>query len=181
MNTQIEPTRSPILVIAFAIVAAFAAAANAQTPSPSPPPADAEAATAAATPAAVPASAPPHATGAVFTNYKGVSIGMTSSESRKKLGSPEDKGDEQDFYIFSSHETAQIFYDAEHKVKAMAITYTGDLDSALTPVQVFGEDIAPNAEGAIYHMVRYPDAGYWVSYSRTAGEDPIVSIAIQKM
>jgi hypothetical protein len=29
--------------------------------------------------------------------------------------------------------------------------------------------------------VRYPKAGFWVSYSRTAGDTPIVTIQIQKM
>jgi hypothetical protein len=29
--------------------------------------------------------------------------------------------------------------------------------------------------------VRYPKEGYWVSYSRTAGDTPIISITIQKM
>ena len=37
----------------------------------------------------------------VFREYRGVQIGMTAEEARKKLGNPKDKGDEQDFYIFS--------------------------------------------------------------------------------
>lgn len=128
-----------------------------------------------ATPVKTPAKAP------ALNDYKGIKIGTPTDDVRKKLGSPEDKGDEQDFYIFSDHETAQFFYDTDHTVKAIAITYTGDLGSALTPMQVFGEDIAPNAEGGVFNMVRYPEAGYWVSYNRSPGDNPVISIAIQKM
>jgi len=28
---------------------------------------------------------------------------------------------------------------------------------------------------------RYPEAGYWVSYNRIAGDKPIVTITVQKM
>ncbi len=183
MNTKIEPTRSLIIVFVLLIAGTLTVVTKAQTPSPTQTPAAPEAATPVVTPAVAPVakSALAQPKGVIFTNYKGIAIGMTSDEVRKKLGSPEDKGDDQDFYVFSSHETAQIFYDSDHTVKAMAITYTGDLHSALTPMQVFGEDIAPNAEGGIFNMVRYPEAGFWVSYNRTAGDNPIVSIAVQKM
>ena len=32
-----------------------------------------------------------------------------------------------------------------------------------------------------HKLVRYPKAGCWVSYSRTAGDTPIVTVTIQKM
>lgn len=118
---------------------------------------------------------------AALKDYKGVMIGTATNEVRKILGSPQDKGDDQDFYVFSDNESAQFFYDNDHKVKAIAITYMGNLSSALTPMQVFGIDVPPNAEGGIFNMVRYPEAGYWISYNRTSGDNPIISIAIQKM
>jgi hypothetical protein len=162
--------------------------AYAETPTPTPSPVVSQTMAPADTPVPVPEASPivspaPPAPKkkAALSDYKGIAIGTTTDDVRKKLGSPEDKGDDQDFYVFSDHETGQFFYDAEHKVKAIAITYTGNLASALTPVQVFGHDVAPNPEGGIFNMVRYPEAGYWISYNRTAGENPIISIAIQKL
>lgn len=116
-----------------------------------------------------------------FFPYRGVSIGMTADAARSALGAPKEKSNEMDLYIFSDTETAQVFYDAAQQVKAIAITYSGDLKSAPTPKLIFGEDVAPRPDGGIFKMVRYPKAGFWVSYNRTAGDDVVISIAIQKM
>jgi hypothetical protein len=51
----------------------------------------------------------------------------------------------------------------------------------ITPQQVFGEDFETKPDGSKHKLVRYPKAGYWVSYSRTAGDTPIVTITIQKL
>jgi hypothetical protein len=51
----------------------------------------------------------------------------------------------------------------------------------ITPQQVFGADFETKPDGSKHKLVRYPKAGCWVSYSRTAGDAPIVSITIQKM
>src|SRR6185295_6556473 len=53
---------------------------------------------------------------AAFKDYRGVQLGMTADEVRKKLGSPKDKSDAQDFFVFNENETAQIVYDDAHKV-----------------------------------------------------------------
>ena len=58
---------------------------------------------------------------------------------------------------------------------------TDPAKAAPAPKSVFGSDVAPKADGSIYRMVRYPKAGYWVSYSRTAGADPMVTVTMQKM
>jgi hypothetical protein len=115
-----------------------------------------------------------------FFPYKGVSVGMSTEAARKALGAPKDKSEAMDLYQFSDNETVQIFYGA-NAVTALAITYTGNLKAAPTPTDVFGEDAPPRPDGGIYKMVRYPKAGFWVSYSRTVGDDAIVSIAMQKM
>src|SRR5215813_12451599 len=47
----------------------------------------------------------------VFLDYRGIKLGWLADEVRKKLGSPANKGDEQDFYIFGEKETAQVLYD----------------------------------------------------------------------
>jgi hypothetical protein len=45
----------------------------------------------------------------LYSDYKGVRIGMTAAEARAKLGLPALKEDDQDFYVFSDKETAQLF------------------------------------------------------------------------
>src|SRR5215216_4571163 len=47
----------------------------------------------------------------IFHEYRGVKIGGLADEVRKKLGSPANKGDEQDFFVFGEKETAQVLYD----------------------------------------------------------------------
>jgi outer membrane protein assembly factor BamE (lipoprotein component of BamABCDE complex) len=116
-----------------------------------------------------------------FQEYKGVRIGMTTEEARKKLGSPTDKGDAQDFYVVSEKESVQVMYDGAHKVSALALIYMNAGDKAPTPKAVMGDELEARPDGSLYKLVRYPKAGYWVSYSRTAGNSPIVSVTMQKL
>ena len=117
-----------------------------------------------------------------FHEYKGVQIGWLAEDVRKKLGSPADKGDEQDFYVFGEKETAQILYDkATRKVTAISVDFMNGATGVITPQQVFGADIEAKPDGSKYKLVRYPKAGYWISYSRTAGDNPIITVTIQKL
>jgi hypothetical protein len=118
----------------------------------------------------------------IFQEYRGVQLGWLADDVRKKLGNPADKGDEQDFYVFGEKETAQILYDkATHKVTAISVDFMNGASGVITPQQVFGADFETKPDGSKHKLVRYPKAGYWVSYSRTAGDTPIVTITIQKM
>jgi len=118
----------------------------------------------------------------LFQEYRGVQIGWLADDVRKKLGNPADKGDEQDFYVFGDKETAQILYDkATHKVTAISVDFMSGAQDVITPQQVFGADFETKPDGSKHKLVRYPKAGYWVSYSRTAGDTPIVTITIQKL
>ncbi len=123
-------------------------------------------------------AAPAEAAEPLMREYKGVRLGMTAGEARQKLGEPADKGDQQDFYLFSESESAQIFYDASHQVKAISVQYAGA--SAPTPKNVLGADIEPSPDGSVHRRVNYRRAGCWVSYSRTAGEQPLVTVSVQK-
>lgn len=117
-----------------------------------------------------------------FKEYRGAQIGMTADEIRKKLGSPADKGDEQDFYIFNEKETAQILYDkVTKKAVAISVDFLSGANGVITPQQVFGADIDAKPDGSKYKLVRYPKVGYWISYSRTAGDTPIVTVTMQKI
>ena len=117
----------------------------------------------------------------VFREYRGVQIGMTAEEARKKLGDPRDKGEDQDFYVFSDKETAQVVYDKEHKVATLSVDFMSGAAGVPIPKAVVGSGIQPKPDGSMYMMVRYPKAGYWVSYSKTAGDTPMISVTIQKI
>ena len=120
--------------------------------------------------------------GPLFHEYRGVEIGWAAEDVRKKLGAPADKGDEQDFYVFGEKETAQVLYDkATHKVVAISVDFTNGASSVLTPQQVFGAEIDAKPDGSKYKLIRYPKAGYWVSYSRTAGDTPIITVTLQRI
>jgi hypothetical protein len=117
----------------------------------------------------------------VYSGYKGISIGTKIDDARTKLGTPKDKSDAQDYYVFSDNETAQVLYDNDHSVRVISINYIGKLQSVPTPKDVFGIDVPPNADGSVNKMVKYPKAGYWISYYKTGGDDPMVVITMQKM
>ena len=126
--------------------------------------------------------APSPAEEPVFLDYKGVKIGWIADEVRKKLGDPADKGEEQDFYVFNEKETCQVMYDkATRQVTAISVDFMNGAREVITPQQVFGADIDAKPDGSKYKLVRYPKAGYWVSYSRTAGDTPIVTVTIQRI
>jgi hypothetical protein len=114
-----------------------------------------------------------------FHEYKGVSIGMTADEARKKLGSPTDKGDKQDFYAFNDNESCQVYYDETKKVFAVSVTYLGG--DIPVPKAVLGTEADQKTDGSLYKLVRFPKAGYWVSYTRTSGDSPMTIIAMQKI
>jgi hypothetical protein len=116
-----------------------------------------------------------------FTEYRGVSIGMTADQARKKLGEPKERSDTQEYFEFSDSETAQVYYDENLKVRALSIMFMGDLSSAPVPKAIFGTDADAKDDGSIYRIERYPEAGFFVSYTRTAGDTPIVVIAMQKI
>jgi len=116
----------------------------------------------------------------LFDDYRGVTIGMSANEVRSKLNNIK-KGDRQDLLNFSDHESAQIYYDDKDKVTAISIDYFGDTSNAPTPEAVLGTTIEAKPDGSMYQLNRYSDAGYWVSYNRTAGDKPIVTITMQKM
>jgi hypothetical protein len=118
---------------------------------------------------------------AAFKEYRGIALGMSADEVRKKLGSPKDKGDEQDFFVFNDTETAQIVYDQTHKVITISADFLNAGDQVPTAKQVLGSDVQPKPDGSIYRLVRYPKSGYWLSFNRTSGTSPMTSITLQKI
>ena|SRR3982751_2303363 len=127
------------------------------------------------------AKAAPTPDKASYAGYKGVTIGLSADEARKKLGNAKDKSDAQDFYVYSDNESVQVYYDTTKNVSLVSVSYVGKVDGIPSTKEVFGEDIAAKADGSVFKMVRYPKAGYFISYNKTAGDDPIVTITVQKI
>lgn len=116
-----------------------------------------------------------------FREYRGVQIGMSIDEARQKLGTPKEQADELDLYSFSDKESAQVYYDkSTKKVTAVSVDYAGGVGAPECKV-VVGSDVEARSDGSKFKMMRYPKAGYWVSYNRTAGDTPIVTVTMQKI
>ena len=112
--------------------------------------------------------------------FRGVKIGMATDDARKKLGAPRDKSPAEDFYIFNENEAVQILYD-KGAVSAISITFMNGANSIPSSKDVLGAEAEAKADGSIHKVVRYPKAGYWVSYSRTTGNEPTITITMQKI
>ena len=108
--------------------------------------------------------------------YRGVRLGMTAAEARTKLGEPAMKSDEQDFYVFSANETAQIVYSAQ-KVVTISTDYAGGV-GAPDYKSVVGEDLLQRPDGSLFRMVVYDSERFWVSYYKSASVVPVVTITI---
>jgi hypothetical protein len=117
----------------------------------------------------------------IFRDYKGVTIGVSAEEVHRKLGEPKDASAIQDFFVFSEQETVQVFYDNARKVTALSINYLGEGSNVPDCKAVLGLEIKPEADGSMRKVVQYMKAGYRVSYNRTAGADPLITVTIQKI
>lgn len=116
-----------------------------------------------------------------FHEYRGVQLGMTAAEVRKKLGDPKDKSAEQDFYMFTETEMAQVVYDKTEKVIAISADFMSANGATPSAKDVFGSEVEAKPDGSMHKMMRFPKAGYWLSYNRTSGADAVVTIQLQKI
>ena len=115
----------------------------------------------------------------LYREYRSVRLGMTAAEARAKLGEPQMKSDEQDFYVFSANETAQIVY-TEQKVVTISTDYNGGV-GAPDYKSVVGEDLLQKPDGSLVRMVLYDSERFWVSYYKSASVQPVVTITIGTM
>jgi hypothetical protein len=116
-----------------------------------------------------------------MAGFKGVTLGTQMNDARAVLGEPREKSNEQDYWVFPTGESVQIVYNEDHSVRTISTSYFGPKAAPPVAKDIFGADVEANAEGAINKMVKYPKAGYWISYIKTAGPDPMVMITVQKM
>ena len=112
----------------------------------------------------------------LYREYRGVRLGMTAEEARAKLGVPAMKSDDQDFYVFSANETAQIVYSAQ-KVVTISTDYDGGV-GAPDYKSVVGEDLRQKPDGSLFRMVLYDSERFWVSYNKSASVVPVVTITL---
>ena len=117
----------------------------------------------------------------VLHDYRGIQLGMLANDVRKKLGEPRDKSDQQDFYLFGESETAQIVYDKTGKVVTISADFLTAGSGVPTCKQVLGAEVEAKADGSVYKLMRFPKAGYWLSYNRTAGASPLTTVTLQKI
>lgn len=117
----------------------------------------------------------------IIKEYRGVFIGTDRDQVHQKLGKPKNEYAGEDDFDVSETESVRVFFDDAKKVKAIVITYSGKLDAAPKPNDVIGEPIEPRPDGGMYKMVRVEDKGFWVSYVKTAGDNPSVMITVQSL
>ena len=112
----------------------------------------------------------------LYREYRGVHLGMTATEARAKLGDPAMKSDDQDFYVVSTSETAQIVYQ-DQKVVTISTDYTNGA-GAPDYKNVVGENLLQRPDGSLFRMVMYTPQGFWVSYNKSASVVPVVTVTI---
>ncbi|HVG30895.1 MAG TPA: hypothetical protein VM864_14390 [Pyrinomonadaceae bacterium] len=78
-------------------------------------------------------------------------------------------------------ERARVYYDDKGNASAIIVTYIGKSGDAPKPGAVLGAALEAKADGSMYKLVQYPKAGYWIAYSRTAGDEPLTMVTMQKM
>jgi hypothetical protein len=110
-----------------------------------------------------------------MTEFRKASIGIAADELKKAWGKPEVEDKTGFIFEFSDKEMAQIALDADAKVDTIAVTFQ-DGTGAPKAEEVFGpkEKIERKENGTIFHMVRYPEAGYWVSYFSQGQGKPVI-------
>ena len=110
--------------------------------------------------------------------YKNIKIGTTADEVRSILGKAE-IADKDGFFYELDSELVQIRLDKDKKVRLISVTYSNNFPQY---VEIFGKEPTEiNPDGSLYKFERYPEAGYWIAYSKTAGEQPSVTVTIQKL
>jgi len=132
-----------------------------------------------------PKTATPAPTKAAITplvhSVRDVELGMSIDDVKKKLGRPEVQDDTGLLFTLSGGNSVQIGLDENKHVRTVAVIYGAGSKDAPALKDIFGAS-AEDTTGDVYKMERYPDAGYWVSYSRTNSQDKaIVVVTMRKI
>ena len=111
-----------------------------------------------------------------YREYRGVRLGMTAAEVRAKLGKAALETDEQDYYVVSANESAQIMY-RDQKVFMISTDYTDGV-GAPDYRSVVGDRLLQRPDGSLFSMVRIDAERVWVSYNKSATTVPVVTITL---
>jgi len=103
---------------------------------------------------------------------------MSMEEARAKLGTAVLRSNELDYVVFSATETAQIAYNAAHRVVTISVDYMEGI-GAPDYMTVVGTSLLERPDRSLYRMVEYRTEGFWVSYYKSAGTVPMVTITLQ--
>jgi hypothetical protein len=168
-------TKLKVAAVLVALVPFFGVESQAQTAGTKPVPANQPKPAPAATAAAKAVNAP------AMTEFRKAGIGTTADDLKKEWGKPEVEDKSGFIFQFSEKEMAQVALDADQKVDTIAVTFR-DGAGAPKAQEVFGpkEKIERKGDGGVFHMVRYPEAGYWVSYF-SQGDGKTVIITYKKI
>lgn len=124
--------------------------------------------------------APPALTPAI-DSVREVEIGMTVDQVREKLGKPTVEDGTGLYFDLDKGDSVQIGLDPDKKVRTIAAIYAAGSKTAPSFTDVFGPTEG-ETEGDVYKLERYPEAGYWVSYSRTNSKDkPVVVVMLRRI
>jgi hypothetical protein len=114
-------------------------------------------------------------------SVRDVELGMSIDDVKKKLGRPEVQDDTGLLFNLSGGSSVQIGLDENKHVRVVAVIYSAGSKDAPALKDIFGAS-AEDSTGDVYKMERYPDAGYWLSYSRSNSQDkPIVVVTMRKI
>ena len=110
-----------------------------------------------------------------MTEFRKASIGISADELKKAWGKPEVEDKTGFIFQFSDKEMAQVAITPDEKVDAIAVTFR-DGTGAPKAEDIFGpnEKIERKENGSVFHMVRYEEAGYWVSYLSQGEGKPVI-------
>lgn len=117
----------------------------------------------------------------LFTEYKGITLGMPMADARQKLGKAKEETNAEDYWEFENNESVRVLYGAEKQVRAISITYDANQAGTPTGMKVFGKEFEAEPDGSKHKLVTYSKAGFWLSYVRTAGDDALVIVTLQKI
>jgi hypothetical protein len=129
-------------------------------------------------PKAIPARGGAQAQQPLYREYRGVRLGMTATEVRTKLGEPALKSDEQDFFVISANETAQIAYNAAQRVMTISTDYAGGIGAPDYRTAVGEGMLLTRPDGSVFKMAMYDSERFWVTYNKSAATVPTVTITI---
>jgi len=113
----------------------------------------------------------------------GITVGMTASDIKKKLGKPE-SADATGMYFRKDGPDVQLQFGTDGKAEMIALMYSAGDKGAPELAEVLGSDYKadPPQNGRIYEALRYPAAGYSIRYSRSkVGDGNMTIITMERI